>query len=518
MDRIFYTAFSLVIGFSASSACAQMREWTDNTGKHKIQAELLEVTPDGAKLRRADGIVTVVPLNRLSATDQKFLEESRQNPLAAAGPSAQSTSQQKTPLDSVVRIVFSATGRGKPPEEIQVLGVAVQTSEPGPVIVSTRLSPKLIDAASVDAGLTKAMIYTLSSQQHLGTVESLGFAGLPAGARYRPGDSYIVLKLKESVRIPALLVSTKAPSPGDTVQLPELPAPQRRGMSAPSNVRLGWTPCTVLEGGKPEIAFNVAVRSGRLAFADVLPVINSQNELVGLTYAGLGTLGDQNAVMQVSGIDEVFAALEKAKINVRLASVEGAARDASSLPTQVDPDAPWRKSFEQLLAVVKTEQGKPTIDWGPAKDFQVWYERNRALHAARFQAKEQPQASERRLALQKIPALEKEAALADGLLKGIEWTATVKQLPRSNDNTDSRLSPAMRQSVELSAFGVLEIPQTVYPLSFSFQFEPGDKPNWQKLTVGDRARFACRFEINPDSSPIVPIIDVHMRLKEVVPR
>ncbi len=50
-----------------------LREWIDNTGEFKVQAELLAIEDDIARLRKAnDGKVVNLPLSRLSAADQAF--------------------------------------------------------------------------------------------------------------------------------------------------------------------------------------------------------------------------------------------------------------------------------------------------------------------------------------------------------------------------------------------------------------------------------------------------------------
>lgn len=49
------------------------REWTDATGKFRIEAELVQVDAGIAQLRRGDGRIIQVPVARLSEQDQRFL-------------------------------------------------------------------------------------------------------------------------------------------------------------------------------------------------------------------------------------------------------------------------------------------------------------------------------------------------------------------------------------------------------------------------------------------------------------
>jgi len=56
-----------------ATACA--REWTDSTGQHKVEAELVEVKNGQAVLKRSDGQTIAVPLVRLSTPDREFIRQ-----------------------------------------------------------------------------------------------------------------------------------------------------------------------------------------------------------------------------------------------------------------------------------------------------------------------------------------------------------------------------------------------------------------------------------------------------------
>lgn len=49
-----------------------MRTWTENDGKHKVEAELVAVQDGTVTLRKADGKEVKVALKRLSEADQEF--------------------------------------------------------------------------------------------------------------------------------------------------------------------------------------------------------------------------------------------------------------------------------------------------------------------------------------------------------------------------------------------------------------------------------------------------------------
>src|SRR5687768_5590778 len=71
-------ALGLAIGPLASG-----REWTDASGKFKVEAELVAVRNGKAILEKPDGSVISVPVDKLSAADQEFLK-SREAPAPAA--------------------------------------------------------------------------------------------------------------------------------------------------------------------------------------------------------------------------------------------------------------------------------------------------------------------------------------------------------------------------------------------------------------------------------------------------
>jgi hypothetical protein len=67
---------AIVVTSLLSTEVLHARTWTDKTGKHKIEAELVEVTDGVAELRKADGTTVKMPLAKLSKADQDFLKQS----------------------------------------------------------------------------------------------------------------------------------------------------------------------------------------------------------------------------------------------------------------------------------------------------------------------------------------------------------------------------------------------------------------------------------------------------------
>jgi hypothetical protein len=56
-------------------AAAEYRIWTDSTGNFRVEAKLVSFFADQAELLKKDGKTITLPLDRLSADDQKFLQK-----------------------------------------------------------------------------------------------------------------------------------------------------------------------------------------------------------------------------------------------------------------------------------------------------------------------------------------------------------------------------------------------------------------------------------------------------------
>jgi hypothetical protein len=67
-------------------AAGEVRKWNDNTGKHAIEAEFIELSETTVQLKRADGKVISVPMDRLALDDQVFALRSARLSEAAPPP------------------------------------------------------------------------------------------------------------------------------------------------------------------------------------------------------------------------------------------------------------------------------------------------------------------------------------------------------------------------------------------------------------------------------------------------
>jgi WD40 repeat protein len=71
LRKVWMAALIAGLGFVSAAAA---REWSDSSGKFKVQAELVAVRSGKVILEKADGSVISVPLDRLSAADQEYLK------------------------------------------------------------------------------------------------------------------------------------------------------------------------------------------------------------------------------------------------------------------------------------------------------------------------------------------------------------------------------------------------------------------------------------------------------------
>jgi hypothetical protein len=66
-----------------------MRIWRDASGEHETEAELIEVQEGQVRLRRPDGSVVTVPLEKMSEADQEFIRaQTKSNEKASPKPEA----------------------------------------------------------------------------------------------------------------------------------------------------------------------------------------------------------------------------------------------------------------------------------------------------------------------------------------------------------------------------------------------------------------------------------------------
>lgn len=65
-------------------AVAENRTWTDSSGDHQLQAEMVGLADGTVQLKKADGTVVKVPLSRLSSNDRLWIARNRRSVTSAA--------------------------------------------------------------------------------------------------------------------------------------------------------------------------------------------------------------------------------------------------------------------------------------------------------------------------------------------------------------------------------------------------------------------------------------------------
>jgi len=88
-------AVVLILLGAVAAGAAESRTWKDNTGRFTVEAELVGVQGGQVHLRKADGSVIAVPLERLSEADRLHLQSPSGTPPAAAPSTADAAAPSK---------------------------------------------------------------------------------------------------------------------------------------------------------------------------------------------------------------------------------------------------------------------------------------------------------------------------------------------------------------------------------------------------------------------------------------
>jgi hypothetical protein len=294
--------------FFARSASAEIRTWSDATGKFKVEAELVGMEGETVKLRKKDGAVVDVPLARLSAADREYLSLAAESVLKDAPPEA-----------AIVRLELTLqTGRGRGGgAKPFVYAFAMDAQGNDPVLLSTRTGAlDTIPPRVADRALSTARVLGGASGEPLGKVSGLGFDA-PGRGSPRPDLAVVVLKTQRIRPVARLRLATEAPQLKAAVRLPIMPAADenRPAVAAPSKVE--WVEFQVSGVSVGGSAFLIAPPgTGKLPETPGLPVLNDQNEVVGI-YGGLlpnPRSGEPRGTAHA--VQDIQAALELAKVKL----------------------------------------------------------------------------------------------------------------------------------------------------------------------------------------------------------
>jgi hypothetical protein len=91
--------------------CCEAREWTDSTGVFSVEAEFVEISQSMVRLRKRDGVVVQVPLERFSETDRHYLS-------TLPGVDIPTTNQAILRIDKALRSKPALEFAGTPLEQV----------------------------------------------------------------------------------------------------------------------------------------------------------------------------------------------------------------------------------------------------------------------------------------------------------------------------------------------------------------------------------------------------------------
>ena len=91
------TSVIMALTFAATGLSGELRTWKSANGNYSAEAEFVELTTDGSvRLKRKDGNVVTVPLDRLSDADKEFVR-SHAAKSSDSSPSVAAPEPAKTP-------------------------------------------------------------------------------------------------------------------------------------------------------------------------------------------------------------------------------------------------------------------------------------------------------------------------------------------------------------------------------------------------------------------------------------
>lgn len=108
-----FIALTMSLATLTKLAFAETRTWTDSTGKHKIEAEFVEILEGQVKLKKPDGKIASLPLGKLSKDDQiylrKLVKERREaGATEAAAPANPVLGRGRVGTEAVTRLMRGA--------------------------------------------------------------------------------------------------------------------------------------------------------------------------------------------------------------------------------------------------------------------------------------------------------------------------------------------------------------------------------------------------------------------------
>lgn len=201
----YYLAAFLILLLAVSPASAQTRTWRDNTGEYTIDARLVDVVDGNVRLEKSDGSLIVVPLERLSDADRRYLQSLSTKPRQTERPAPKPESPaRKTAAKSRGKTAQVKCGRetyervlderaSLPQGEIAVGEMLRQLSERHQI-------PAVLDSrALADRGI-RAEVKVAVREQGLTLEETLNGSLKPAGLAWAIDHGVLAITTQEQAK------------------------------------------------------------------------------------------------------------------------------------------------------------------------------------------------------------------------------------------------------------------------------------------------------------------------------
>ncbi len=140
-------AFLLLTLFGPTAVAGEVRTWTSSGGRHKIEAEMVSLEGHTVTLKRSDGKILKVPLDKLSEADQEYARQLAVPPTtdsSDAKPSEPANGHQKPAVDKPA----AKTGHFRLPGE---QGISLAVYLDALAVYQPALPPKLVAQAKSNA-------------------------------------------------------------------------------------------------------------------------------------------------------------------------------------------------------------------------------------------------------------------------------------------------------------------------------------------------------------------------------
>lgn len=177
--------FGLVASFLfLLSAVAPLgaREWSDSTGKFKIEAEFVELKDGKVSLKKADGTLLSIPLDKLSKADRDFVNTQSRKP--AASPFEVTSAPGSPAAAQMATIKVAPNKEGQPGEVRRFPKISWG-------IASLAFSPNggVLAAGNNDRSLR---LYDVSEEANLGLADDLEFLGKISACQFTPDGTRLL--------------------------------------------------------------------------------------------------------------------------------------------------------------------------------------------------------------------------------------------------------------------------------------------------------------------------------------